>query len=354
MREGRGPIRLGIAGCGRGTRVHHLPALSRLREFRVTALADPDGGRLADLAGRHGIPGRCRDHRELLRRDDVEAVAVVTPTASHREVARDVLHSGRHLLLEKPVSLDLGEADDLLAAAAAAPGVVLLGFNARWHPLAAEARRIVRSGVLGALRGVQSTYTHHHPGGSAPPWHRDLSLGGGVTFNDAGHHLDLWRHLTGEEILEVGARSLSRGEHPDDTTVLSALLTGGAAGAALLSYSTAPVSRVEVFGTAGVLELDLYRYDGLSLRSAAAYPGSAVTRIRGFASSLRRLPVAVRAAGGGGLFESSYLAMWRHFARCIRGTELPGCTLEDGRRALAAVLAARASAAGGRFLAVGP
>ena len=337
----RGVIRLGIIGCGRATRIHHLPALRRTPEIEVAALADPDPGALAAAARLAPSAALFQDAHELLAH--VDAAAVATPTPSHAELAAAALEAGCAVLLEKPAVLRLEEGARLAEAAARAGAPVLVGHNARWHSLAVRARGMIAAGRLGRIVGLRSTYTHAHP----PPgehWHRWRSGGGGVLLNDAVHHFDLWRFLTGAEIESVRCHTADSSLFEDDTASVSARLSNGALATCLLSFSTTAQSEIEIFGERASLLLSLYRFDGLHLTSRGEYPGSLSFRVREVARFLRALPAGVGEFRRGGGFDASYSAMWRHFAGCCRGGAKPLCTLDDGMAAVRAVFACLESA----------
>jgi myo-inositol 2-dehydrogenase / D-chiro-inositol 1-dehydrogenase len=340
MSNSKDAVRLGIIGCGRGTVVHHLPALARVPEIKVVAIADLDAARLKKTADRFDIPQRFEDYRTMISEASIEAAAIVTPTASHLEIGTAVLRAGKHLFMEKPLALTLEECDRLIAEAGRASCKALVGMNNRWHRLILQARNLIRSGTLGEPNGIHSTYTHRHPVESAPAWHKDRNIGGGVLFNDGVHHFDLWRFLLDTEVKEIFTHSKSSQYLDDDTCAVSASLDNGMVAGALFSFSTNPDSELEVFGEAGKLWISLYRFDGLRFSASTSYPGSIKTRLNMMANTLGAIPRALTAFRSGGYFDATYEMLWRHFAECIRKNRSPMCTLEDGRRALEITLAA--------------
>jgi len=345
-------IRLGIIGCGRGSVVHHLPALAHNPEFKVVAIADIDAVRLKSAADRHGIAQRFEDYRRMLREADIEAVAVVTPTESHCEIGLAALAMNKHLFMEKPLALRLEECDRLMSEAPRVSSKVLIALNNRFHRLAIHARDLVRSGVLGKLKAIRSVYTHWHPGANAPSWHKQRAFGGGVLFNDGVHHFDLWRFLLDAEVTEIFAHSETSEHFEDDTCTVSAKLDNGMIAGAVFSFSTSAQSEVEIFGEAGRLLISLYRFDGLEFHANTSYPGSMKTRLQSAVHMLREIPNAITALRDGGDFTASYGYLWHHFAECIRRDIPPACTLEDGRKALQIALAAVHSSQSGTLIKV--
>jgi len=354
MTDARGIVRLGLIGCGRAVLTHHAPALRRVPQIRVTAVADVDAGRLQEVAEYLGVPERYAGADELLAGARVDAVAVMTPTRTHAEIGGAVLRSGRHLFVEKPLAHDVAACGRLEAAMLGAPGCALVGHNARWHRLVEDARAFITRGQLGPVKAIRSAYTHWHPDSSGREWHRYRSEGGGVLINDGVHHFDLWRHLLGDEVVEVGARSRSSSTYEDDTCVVDAQLAGGALASAVLSFSSAPSSDIDIYGELGRLSLSMYRFDGLRFLPHSTYDGSPGWRVRQAAHSLGSVARMIATAGRGGEFDRTYAAMWRHFAECALGRATPACTLADGRAAVDIALAAVESAACGRPVAVRP
>ena len=127
--DARAELRIGLVGCGEVCEHKHLPGLRRVTGARVVAVADRDRARGDRVAGRYAIPRVFTSARELLESGEVDAVGVLVPPGEHSEVTLAALAAGTHVLVEKPVTLDLAEADALVAAARAATGRSLMGFH---------------------------------------------------------------------------------------------------------------------------------------------------------------------------------------------------------------------------------
>ncbi len=309
------PIRLGIIGYGRATRVHHLPALRRLPQFEVAALADIDPE--ARIEGFRFFT----DPREMIAQ--VDAVAVATPTTTHLPLAIAALEAGRPLFLEKPAAMSAAECDRIAEAQARAGQPVLVAHNSRWHGLVREAKTLIEQGRLGKIVAVRSTYTHAH---SKPEdhWHRRRAEGGGVLVNDAIHHFDLWRFLTGMEIEILHTAAVDSDRFEDDTAAVVARFSNDALATAILTFDSTNQSEIEIHGDRATLLLNLYRFDGLHILERAEFPGALKTRVREAWNFFRRLPAR-------SCFDASYQAMWAHFADCVHGRSVPLCTLQDAR-----------------------
>jgi predicted dehydrogenase len=342
------PLKLGFIGCGGVAERGHLPALQHLPDADIVALADINPGRLTQLADRFHIKNRYADFRALLCDPAIEAVAVCVPPQFHAQVALAALEAGKHLFIEKPLALDLTESDQLIERAARSSVKTMVGFNLRWHRLVQHACAIVQQETFGPIELVRTALTsdtryHRNP----PEWRKRRETGGGEFFETAVHHFDLWRFLLQTEIDEVFATS--RSDHWDDeTAAVTARLANGVVAVSAFSTGTAGSNEVEIYGRGGRLSLSLMRFDGLEFIPGTSLPGKMRTRLRTAVDMLTDLPRALFELRRGGDFVASYRVGWKHFVDCIREDRPPQCTLEDGRRALQAALAAAKSASTGK------
>jgi predicted dehydrogenase len=337
-------VRLGLIGCGRVAVERHLPALRHVDGFRLVAVADSDAARLApfDVAQRH------LDYRELLERSDVDAVGILTPTASHVDIALAALAAGKHVLIEKPLALNAAECDRLIERAAVSPGKVVVGFNLRWHRLVRRARLLVAGGALGRVTAIRSAYTHERTGDNAPDWHRKRESGGGVLLNEAVHHFDLWHHLLGAEVEQIFAATRHSSRYEDECSAVTATLEGGVLATGIFAFRTSANSEIEIFGEKGRLCLNCYRFDGLEFYPWSGYPGDPRDRFGKWVAAARELPAALSVLRRGGEFADTFRGLWQHFHDCISGNRPSECTLQDGKRAIEVAAASVASASAGK------
>lgn len=347
-RDRREPIKLGLIGCGWVAENLHLPALQDLPDATVVAVADINTDRLKQVADRFHIKHRYTDFLTLLDGPGIDAIAVCVPAEFHVEVALAALDAGKHVLIEKPLALCLDESDRLIERAALSSSKVLLGFNMRWHRLVRQAQGIIERGTLGSLRSIRTVITggpRHR--GSVPGWTKKRELGGGVLFDQAVHHFDLWRFLLHSEVEEVFATTVSK-QSDDETSAVTARMTNGVLAASIFLKGSSNNNEVEIYGQSGHLHLSCYRFDGLEFFSMASASGDARTRLRKMIHGLKELPRGLMNIRHGGEFMASYRVEWRHFIDAIRHDTAMGCTLGDGRRALQVVLAAAESASSGK------
>jgi predicted dehydrogenase len=198
------------------------------------------------------------------------------------------------------------------------------------------------------MKAIRCAYTHDRAGEEAPDWHRVLALGGGVTFNEAVHHLDLWRYFAGADIEEVFSYSVPSRHYEEETSVITARMGDGALASGVFTLRTGPNSEVEIYGDLGRLYVSLYRFDGLEFYPHSMYAGNLADRLRKTAASIARLPEAVPILRRGGDFQATFSGLWRHFVDCVLNDRPSECTLEDGKQSVRAALAAVESVRSGR------
>jgi predicted dehydrogenase len=137
------PISVGVIGCGTIAQISHIPNLiSDDDRFKLLALSDMNAELLADVADHYHISDRYLDYRELLDREDVEAV-VVCHSGSHRDTVLAALESNKDVFVEKPLAWNLREAQDIARAARESDRIVQVGYHKLYDPAFPVVKRYV-------------------------------------------------------------------------------------------------------------------------------------------------------------------------------------------------------------------
>jgi len=347
------PLGIGFVGCGWVTNERHLPALLRVREVDVVALADPNvaaldrAGRLAPNARRYS------DVQELAADGRVEAVAVCVPPAAHVDVALSALAAGKHVLVEKPLAASRKDAERLVDAVAGSSAKAVVGFNFRHHRFVQRARAAIKSGALGRVDGIRCAFTNDVPIRDAARWRGTRALGSGGILDRATHDIDLWRYLLDDDVAEVFAYSRP-GRTDDEVAVVSARMSAGAIASITIVDGSVVSHELMLYGTRAALRLDLCRFDGYAVESPDLLPGSPRARARHFAGTFSDVGGHVRAIRRGGDFMVTYEDEWRRFEEIVR-LDLPAePSVTDGRAALEVALAAIESASSGAPVHIDP
>ena len=261
-------VRFGIIGCG-VIAPTHASALDKIGNARLIAVADILEERAREFAEKHGVEDYYTNYRELLGRDDIDAVSICTPHYLHAPMAIDAAESGKHVLVEKPMAITMAEADEMIERCAAASVKLAAVFQHRFDPAAQSIRKAIDEGRLGKLV-MGGAYTRwyrsqEYYGGS---WRGKLAEGaGGALINQAIHMVDLLRWFMGPvDTIAANVATVTHSIEVEDLAVASIKFKNGALGTVEASVSTVPnmPERLEISGTRGTVAIEgtkLARWD---------------------------------------------------------------------------------------------
>jgi phthalate 4,5-cis-dihydrodiol dehydrogenase len=196
-------FRLGIVGLGAAGRAF-LPAIAKHPGFELAGFADTVPEIRAEITAETGVLGY-EDVGALLARAPLDAVYIATPTELHPEHASAVIAAGKHVLTEKPMALGVEQALAMVKAAETARVALVVGHAHGFDLPIKKMREIISSGRLGRVRMVQTwNYTDwmYRP---RRPDELQIGLGGGVTFRQGSHQVDIVRLLGGGLVKSVRA-----------------------------------------------------------------------------------------------------------------------------------------------------
>jgi predicted dehydrogenase len=254
-------VRIGIVGCGAIARRAHAPAFKASDGASLTAWASRTRASAEAAAAESGEGTVYDEWRELVERDDVDAVDICSPNAFHREQAVAAAKAGKHVLVEKPIACTPDEADEMLSAAEDAGVVLQVAHNLRYLPAILAARDVVADGRLGGIVGLRAAFGHSGPKASwasDATWFFDRALSGGGALIDLGIHIiDVVNFVTRLEAKEVTAMTSGTGEC-EDAAQLALAFGNGAIGSIHASWVArpAPDMSLTIFGEEGTLHFD--------------------------------------------------------------------------------------------------
>ncbi len=189
-------MRIALFGSGWIQSIHAQAVLDH-PQGELVAASNWREETLAKLAERFEIPRTTTDWRELLRANDVDAVVVSTPNALHAEQTIACLRSGKHVLVEKPMAMNLTECDQMIAAARESSKVLMVAHCWRFHPDVIALRERIARGELGEIVKTRGYGLHKEWGPSG--WFVQKALAGGGALIDMGvHAIDTARFLLGD------------------------------------------------------------------------------------------------------------------------------------------------------------
>ena len=151
-------IRWGVLGCARIARENLIPAMQRSSNSEFHAIASREESKLADSRARFNVAKTFRSYDELLRDPEVDAVYIPLPNSLPREWTIKAAQNGKHVLCEKPLALNAAECHEMIAACAANRVTLMEAFMYRYTDRTRQVLDVLRSGVLGEIKFISSTF----------------------------------------------------------------------------------------------------------------------------------------------------------------------------------------------------
>ena len=261
-------VRVGLVGTSWWAEAMYLPALADHPIGRITALCGRDLDRTRSVAANWSIPHAYNDWTTMLASDEIDAVIIATPNETHFEITMAALERGLPVLCEKPLGMDVAEAQKMAAAAAERGAITMVPFTYRNMPTNQYIKQLIDDGYVGQPYHLSMRYFAGYARDGSYAWRFDEAKAGSGILGDLGSHwLDMARWFLGE-VSEVSAHRsffVDREPRPDgssyipveDSAVISVRFTSGAS-------ATLQVSAVCWEGTpfGQIHELDLHGSGG--------------------------------------------------------------------------------------------
>ena len=255
---------LGVIGTGQFAKAVLLPALLDTDGFRVAAVASARGLSAEAVRARYQGEYATTDAIRVLDDPNVHAVVIATRHDSHAALAADALKRGKHVFVEKPLALTAEQLDAVEDAAAAAAGILMVGYNRRFSPLVSD----VRQHFAGRTEPLAMTYRINAgriPLKSEMGWVHDPAVGGGRILGEVCHFVDALLAISGARPRTVQSRGVSPRRIDlagDDTVTIVIGFDDGSTGT--IHYfangdSAYPKERIEIFGAERIAVLDNFR-----------------------------------------------------------------------------------------------
>jgi len=346
-------LRVGFIGAGRISDLHAIEYLRNPRA-ELAAVCDVSAEIAQRQAVRWGVPARrvFTDYRELLACEEIDLVEILLPHHLHAPVALAAIRAGKHVSLQKPMTLSLREADEVIAAAQSARVQLRVFENVLFYPPVQRARALVDAGAIGEPLSIRVKCNKGDPATAwqvpeaARAWRQDSAQAGGgpLTFDDGHHKFALAWHFMGmaEQVHAwIERREVEPGVILDAPALISWKFAGARYGSLEVVYSPklrvttehyAQHDPVEITGSKGVLWIT-----------------------RGHGWLFDQPPLLLYADGEVHAFsdmaagwESSFVEATRHHIDALLDGASPVLTGDQGREILRFCLAAQRSAREGR------
>jgi myo-inositol 2-dehydrogenase/D-chiro-inositol 1-dehydrogenase len=338
--------KVAIFGSGFIAQIHAESYHRFVPEAEVVAVCSRAPARAETFARTHGCPRWFSDFEEAIAQSGCDVVDVCVPTDLHARVAIAAAKAGKHVIVEKPVSLTLEEADAMIAACAAAGRKLMYAEELCFAPKYERVRKLAQDGAIGRIYQMRQCEKHSGPHSE---WFYDANRSGGGALMDMGCHGLAWFRwmLGGNPAVEsVSAHMQSGLIHTgrtfcEENSVCVVNFDGGTIGVVENSWAKhgGMEDSVEVYGTGGVIYADLFRGN-----SALTYSDKGYDYAMEKAGSTRGWTFTIFEEA----FNQGYPQELKHFIECVREDREPVTTGEDGRAVLELIYAAYHSARTGR------
>ncbi|MEM7031662.1 MAG: Gfo/Idh/MocA family oxidoreductase [Chloroflexota bacterium] len=227
-------LRVGIIGLG-GIARAHCDAIATLDNVEVVAVADLFEENRQKYMEQYQIPRGYASHEELLRDDEVDAVAIVLGHQLHHRLTLDACNAGKHVLVEKPMALTLDHCDEMIATAAANNVKLMVGYTQHFYGTSLKAKEILDSGALGPVITAVCYMSKNWGYSWRRPQYRSRFHGGGMWITNGVHVVDRLTWMMGSQALSVSATIGTRAHYQasDDSATAFIRYKNGTSGVAV-------------------------------------------------------------------------------------------------------------------------
>lgn len=206
---------IGIIGAGNFTKMTMLPAM-KSANANIKYIASASGVSGTALAKKHNIEYSTTNYKEIINDDEVDLVLITTRHNQHAKIAIEALNAGKNVFVEKPLAINIEDAEAIITAYQKANKTVIVGFNRRFSPHIQKMKSLIGNSPMNIIATMNAGFI------PANSWVHDLNVGGGRIIGEACHFIDLITFLTGSRVKNVCMNSL--GTNPNENTDNASIL----------------------------------------------------------------------------------------------------------------------------------
>ncbi len=318
----------------------HAEALKTVSDAEIIAVMSPTKGNAKEFAVKHGIPNHFTDLDDMLAMEEIDMVVIGAPNNVHCEIALKAAKAGKHMVVEKPLCMNLTEADLMIDACKKAKIKLMYAEELCFTPKYVRLKGLLDEGALGSP--VLFKQSEKHDGPHADHFWDVERSGGGVTMDMGCHAIEFFRWLNGRKPIKSVYAQMTTSVHTDktigdDNAIIILEFENGVIAVAEESWTKlgGMDDRAEIHGSEGVAYADVLQGNSIQTYSK------------------KGVGYAVEKAGNTvGWSFTMYEEIWNygfpqefaHFVDCVKNNKKPEVTGEDGRAVLEVIFAAYESA----------
>jgi predicted dehydrogenase len=322
----------------------HAEALRTVPQAKVLGVMSPTSGHARDFASKHGIAHHFHDLDAMLAMDEIDMVVVGAPNYAHCEITVKAAKAGKHVVVEKPLCLNLKDADRMIAACDQAGVKLMYAEELCFTPKYVRLKQLLDDGVLG--RPVLFKQSEKHDGPHAAHfWDVDRS-GGGVTMDMGCHAIQFFRWLNANNPVKSVYAQMNTSVHAaktrgEDNAIIILEFDNGVVALAEESWTKlgGMDDRAEIHGSEGVAYADVLHGNSIPTYSAKGV---------GYAVEKAGSTVGWSFVMYEEIWNYGFPQEFQHFVDCVLHDRQPLVTGADGKAVLEILFAAYESAGSGR------
>ena len=244
-------MKYALIGCGR-IAINHVKAVLN-NHLELTAVCDRELSQIDKLLERCGVDNafsirRYTDYRQMIEENDIELAAIATESGSHAQIALDCIRHGIHCIIEKPIAMNLADADEIIRLSKEKGVKVSACHQNRFNVAVQKMRKALEEGRFGKIShgSVHVRWNRNADYYKQAPWRGRWATDGGALMNQCIHGIDLLRWMMGDEPEEVYGQTRRRFHDDLETEDV---------GAAVVTFKNGAVATIE--GTTNVFPQNL-------------------------------------------------------------------------------------------------
>jgi predicted dehydrogenase len=340
-------VRIGLVGSQFITTIH-AEALRMVPQAEVLAVMSPTAGHARDFASKYGIAHHFTDLDAMLATDEIDLVVVGSPNFTHCDITVKAAKAGKHVVVEKPLCLNLAEAERMIAACDEAGVKLMYAEELCFTPKYVRLKQLLDDGVLGDPVLLKQSEKHDGPH-AAHFWDVERS-GGGVSMDMGCHAIAFFRWLNANNPVKSVYAQMNTSVHAaktrgEDNAIIILEFDNGVVALAEESWTKlgGMDDRAEIHGSKGVAYADLLHGNSIPTYS---------TQGVGYAVEKAGSTVGWSFVIYEEIWNYGFPQEFQHFVDCVRHDTQPLVTGEDGKAVLEVLFAAYESAGTGRKIAL--
>ncbi|MHA2394836.1 MAG: Gfo/Idh/MocA family protein [Promethearchaeota archaeon] len=327
-------LKVGLIGAG-GFGYLHLSGYERNENCEITAIASRTEKSAKKAAGKFNVQQVYSGDGwiKMLKHENLDAVSICSPNYLHAQMVIEALKQNCNVLCEKPIAISQKELHDMEQELRRRDLIFFSSFQKRYISFISQIKEMIENQVLGEINLVRHIFSHYGPYTSWRPlseqkWFFDAEKAGGGVLMDLGvHSIDILRYLIGEynKVEGYSYNTICKKISNEDNCNVIFRFNNGVLGTMTISWCNEPSDIIEIFGTKGMIKIDMHSKEPLSFRPRKLGRNPAIKEFLQREHSMKIMPQH---------------RLINHFIDCILKGKQESPDFNDGKRAVEFVLEA--------------